>query len=108
MIKLKTIAISFHGTERIQIPDEQVEEFLEDFSFAYKTLLKQFNIQHGDIDIDYVWNEEKSNKVEKPNEDEEDEEDDEKEILAKELLSKFLNNEISQEEFDEELKKIYH
>ena len=100
---MKTIAISFHGTERIQIPDEQVEEFLEDFSFAYKALLKQFHIQHGDIDIDYVWNEEESNKVEKPNE-----EDDEKEILAKELLSKFLNNEISQKEFDEELKKIYH
>ena len=102
---MKTIAISFHGTERIQVPDEQVEEFLEDFSFAYKALLKQFHIQQGDIDIDYVWNEEEHNKVEKPNE---DEEDDEKEILAKELLSKFLNNEISQEEFDEELKKIYH
>ena len=101
---MKTIAISFHGTERIQVPDERVEEFLEDFSFAYKTLLKQFNIRQGDIDIDYVWNEEEeSDKVEKPNE-----EDDEKEILAKGLLSKFLNNEISQEEFDEELKKIYH
>jgi len=102
---MKTIAISFHGTERIQVPDEQAKEFLEDFSFAYKALLKQFNIQHGDIDIDYVWNEEESNKVEKPNE---DEEDDEKEILAKRLLSKFLSNEISQKEFDEELKKNYH
>ena len=47
---MKTIAISFHGTEKIQVPNEQVEEFLEDFSFAYKTLLKQFNIQQGDID----------------------------------------------------------
>ena len=102
---MKTIAISFHGTERIQVPDEQVEKFLEDFSFAYKALLKQFNIRHGDIDIDYVWNEEESNKVENSNE---DEEYDEKEESAKELLSKFLNNEISQEEFDEELKKIYH
>jgi hypothetical protein len=102
---MKTIAISFHGTERIQVPDEQVEEFLEDFSFAYKALLKQFNIQHGDIDIDYVWDEEESNKVEKSNE---NEKDNKKEILAKELLSKFLNNEISQKGFDEELKKIYH
>ena len=98
---MKTIAISFHGTEKIQVPNEQVEEFLEDFSFAYKTLLKQFNIQQGDID--YIWNEEESNKVEKSNDD-----DDEKEILAKGLLSKFPSNEISQEEFDEELKKIYH
>lgn len=102
---MKTIAISFHGTERIQVPDDKAQEFCENLNLAYKALLKQFNIQNGDIDIDYIWNEdEEKTKVVK----EESKEDIEKEEQTKALLDKMMNDEISEENFNEELKKIYN
>ena len=52
---MKTVAVAFHGVERFEVPDDKVEEFMTEYGKLYKQLLKQFNIQAGDIDIDETW-----------------------------------------------------
>lgn len=100
---MKTVAVAFHGVERFEVPDDKVEEFMEEYGKLYKQLLKQFNIQAGDIDIDETWCEEDEAAKKAP---EVKETTPEQKAAVADIINDILANDFSDEELDARAQQI--
>ena len=100
---MKTVAVAFHGVERFEVPDDKVKEFMEEHGKLYKRLLKQFNIQVGDIDIDETWCEEDEAMKKAP---EVKETTPEQKTAVADIIDDILANDFSDEEFNAKVRQI--
>ena len=100
---MKTVAVAFHGVERFEVPDDKVEEFMEKHGKLYKRLMKQFNIQFGDIDIDETWCEE-DEAIKKDSE--EKETTPEQKTAVADIIDDILENDFSDEELNIKTQQI--
>ena len=94
---MKTVAVTFHGVERFEVHDDKVEEFMEEHGKLYKRLMKQFNIQSGDIDIDEIWCEEDEATKKAP---EVKETTPEQKTAVADIIDDILENDFSDEELN--------
>ena len=100
---MKTVAVAFHGVERFEVPDDKVEEFMEEHGKLYKRLMKQFNIQSGDIDIDETWCEEDEAMKKAP---EVKETTSEQKTTVADIINDILENDFSDEELNIKAQQI--